>query len=121
MSKIVVVEDDQQMARLLRTIFELEGYQVVQTSAYQQILPIVRQTSPDVVLLDVRIQGRETMDLVRNMRQEGLTQVPVVMVSGMDLRRECLEAGANCFVPKPFLPDELVQVVRGLVKERDRQ
>jgi len=117
MSKIVIVDDDPQMSRLLRVLFELEGFEVVIAQRYQDILPTIQQARPDAVLMDVRVQGRETLDLVRQMRQEPvLTDIPVVMTSGMDYRRQCLEAGANCFLPKPFIPDEVVQTIGTLLK-----
>jgi DNA-binding response OmpR family regulator len=118
-STILVVDDDREMGRLLKTLFELEGHQVVVEPVYQEILPAARRILPDVILMDVRVHGRETIELVRRMREEdGLASIPVVMASGMDCRRECLEAGAECFVLKPFLPDELVRLVMDLLTER---
>jgi CheY-like chemotaxis protein len=117
MRKIVVVDDDPHMGRLLRTLFELEGFEVVTAHRYQDILPTIQQARPDAVLMDVRVQGRETLEVVRQMRQEpDLTDIPVVMTSGMDYRRQCLDAGANRFILKPFLPDEMVQTIGGLLK-----
>jgi DNA-binding response OmpR family regulator len=115
---ILVVDDDREMGRLMRTLFELEGYEVVIARDYQEILPALRQVLPDVVLMDLRVQNQETIALVREIREEeGLSGIPVVMTSGMDRRRECLEAGADVFVLKPFLPDELVRMVVDLLAE----
>ena len=117
MSTILLVEDDRNAARLLRTLFELENHHVVVTPAYQEVVPALRQVLPDAVLMDVLIQGQETIELVRQMRQEeDMTHIPVVMTSGMDCRWRCLEAGADLFVLKPFLPDQLVEAVIGLLK-----
>jgi len=117
MSMIMVVDDDRQMGRLLKTLFELEGHQVVVTLSYQEILDTLHQVEPDVVLMDVRVQNEETTALVRQIRQDGgLAHLPIVMTSGLDCREECLEAGADCFALKPFLPDELIQMVRDLLE-----
>jgi len=86
-STILLVEDDRNAARLLRTLFELENHHVVVTPAYQEVVPALRQVLP-----------------------------AVVMTSGMDCRWRCLEAGADLFVLKPFLPDQLVEAVIGLLK-----
>ncbi len=116
MRKIVIVDDDPQMSRLMRTLFELEGFEVFTAQRYQDILPVIQQAQPDAVLMDVRVQGRETLDVVRQMRREpDLTKIPVVMTSGMDYQRQCLEAGANCFLLKPFIPDEMVRMVGTLL------
>jgi len=113
----MVVDDDQQIGRLLKTLFELEGHEVVVACSYQEILPLLRQVVPDVVLMDVRVQNQETINLVRQIQQEeGLGDIPVAMTSGMDLRQECLEAGANLFILKPFLPDEVIRAVGDLLK-----
>jgi DNA-binding response OmpR family regulator len=115
--KIMVVDDDREMGRLLRTLFEMEGYQVSVVPVYEEILSTARQVMPDIVLMDVRLRGKETVDLMRQMRADvGLKRIPVVMTSGMDLGRECMEAGAKLFVLKPFLPDELVRTVGRLIE-----
>lgn len=117
MSTILVVDDDQEMGRLLRTLFELEGHKVVVTRYYGEVLPAIRRVFPDAIVLDVRVQSKETIDLVREMRQEKrLARIPVLMTSGLDRSRECLQAGADRFVLKPFLPDELVEIVASLLR-----
>lgn len=116
MRKIVIVDDDPNMSRLMCILFELEGFEVITAQRYQEILPLIQQVRPDVVLMDVRIQGRETLDVVRQIRREqDLTNIPVLMTSGMDYREQCLDAGANCFLLKPFIPDEMVRMVGTLL------
>ena len=114
---VMIVDDDRNIGRLLKTLFELEGHHVVEASTCQEVLPLLRQALPDVALMDVQLHGQETIALVRQMRQdEKAAHIPVVMTSAMDRRRECLEAGADLFIIKPFLPDELVQTVIDLLK-----
>ena len=112
MSKILIVDDDPQMSRLLRILFEMEGFEVVVAQRYQDILPTIQQARPDAVLMDVRVQGRETLDLVRQMRQErALTDIPVVHAGGHHHRDGLPEAmpgsGSQLF------PDEAVCPGRG--------
>lgn len=116
MNTIMLVEDNREMGRLMRLLFELEGCRVVATDAYEEVLPLLSQALPDAVLMDVQVQGQETIDLVRRMRQSDkrVAHIPVVMTSAMDYRRRCLEAGADQFILKPFLPDEVVQEVTSL-------
>ena len=122
MITIMLVEDHHEIGRLMRTLFELEGYRVVATDSYEEILPLLSQTLPDVVFMDVRIDGRETIDLVRQMRQTDgiLARIPIAMTSAWDCGPECLEAGANEFIQKPFLPDQVVQEVGSLSRQRPR-
>ena len=117
MSTIVVVDDDREVGRLMRVLFEMKNHDVVWVSTYRDIVPTVRQVLPDVVVLDVKVQGQETIDLVRQMQQdEHMAHIPVVMSSGLDCSQRCLEAGADLFVLKPFLPNQLIETVIGLLK-----
>ncbi len=122
MSTVLIIDDDREMVRLLRTLFELEGFQVATVSSYDEVLPTCRRVRPDAILMDVRLRGRETLDLARQIRrEEGLASVPLIMTSGMNCRHACLEAGADIFLLKPFLPDELVRTVQGLLSQPSRQ
>jgi CheY-like chemotaxis protein len=118
MLRITVIDDDPEMGRLLKTLFELEGYQVTSASKYQDVLPTITRAEPDVVLMDVRVQGKETIDLMRQMSQDKtMASIPVVMTSGMDRKEACLAAGAKAFVLKPFLPSEMTRMVTELLGE----
>jgi CheY-like chemotaxis protein len=117
---IMLVEDDREIGRLMRFLFELEGLHVVATDDYDEVLPLLHQALPDVVLMDVLLQGQQTIELMRQMRQsDGDTaRIPVVMTSAVDYGPECLQAGADHFILKPFLPDEVVQEVIDLSRRR---
>jgi DNA-binding response OmpR family regulator len=116
-STILVVDDDPEVGRLLSIVLELEGHQVTLVADYREVLPALRRDPPDVVVMDLRIQGRETTQLVRQMRREKkLARIPVVMASGTDCRERCVEAGADMFVLKPFAPRQLVEAVSGLLE-----
>ncbi len=115
MPKVMLVEDDATMRSLLQTLLELEGFEVVvsKNCSSQAILETCRQEIPDVLLLDVHLNQANGMDIVRALRQE---QSPVssriIMMSGMELRDACLQAGADDFILKPYLPDDLVSLIR---------
>lgn len=119
MPTIMLVEDNEGSRRLLKLLFEMEGYRVIDTGRYDEIVSLFRQSLPDAVLMDVQVHGKETFGLVREMRASGDVRaagVPLIMTSAMDCRRQCLEAGADQFILKPYLPDELVRQVDSLVR-----
>ncbi len=123
MPTIMLVEDNPGTRRLLKLLFEMEGYRVIDTDRYEEIVPLFHQSLPDAVLMDVQVQGRETISLVRKMRSVGerrASDIPLIMTSAMDCRQECLEAGADQFVLKPYLPDELVEEIGCLAKGQAR-
>ena len=118
---ILVLDDDKVFTELLKTVFELEGYQAVIVSGADDLVPTVREAGPALVLMDVHLAQTDTFDVVRELRaDEALQTVPVVMTSGIDHRHESLDAGANAFLAKPFRPPELLALIAGLVEGQDQ-
>ncbi|HLF80904.1 MAG TPA: response regulator [Anaerolineales bacterium] len=111
--KVMVVDDDRTMVTLLRTLLELDGYQVVQPKNAASVLESIAAERPDLVLMDVFLKGQDGIDLVRGLRKlPELALTPVVMTSGMDVSEQSLAAGANSFMLKPYDPDVLLQTIR---------
>mgnify|MGYP000061755530 CR=1 FL=1 len=120
MSNIIVVDDDPTFSGLLRTVLEFEGYQVLLVPTPGDVVPRVRETKPVLVLMDVHAEQGDTLGVLRDLRKdENLKDVLVVMTSGMDRSAECLEAGADEFLLKPFRPDELTTLIGDLIGKRD--
>lgn len=118
MGKLLVVEDDVTMRSLLRTIFELEGFKVCCQDAYaeEDIYRAIKEFSPDVLLLDVNLLNANGIEITRYVRKEFGENIGIVLSSGMPMRGESLEAGANDFIMKPFMPDELIEKVVALTQ-----
>lgn len=115
-SRIVVVDDDQVFSGLLKTVLEFEGYEVTVVPWPDDVLPTVRQLMPVLILMDVHTGRGDTLGVLRDIRaDEALKRVLVVMTSGMDRSPECLAAGADDFVLKPFSPSELLAKIAGLL------
>lgn len=112
MPKIMLAEDDQTMLALLKTLMRLEGFESVALGDNEDFLEAVQRESPDVLLMDVHLPQGNGLDFLRQMRSdprfEGLV---VLMASGMDLRYECVDAGANAFLLKPFMPETLISAI----------
>lgn len=117
--KIVIVDDDEAMRRLLRVICEGEGHQVVaQYADGQGLLDFVRNERPDVVCLDYELPGKNGFELLAEM-DAAANQVDVVMISGSsepELQGHAADLGAAGFIRKPFeeaqVVDELTQIER---------
>lgn len=118
MSKIMVLEDDPTMLSLLRTLLEIEGFQVTHTLEFEKAPEIIREERPDIILLDVNLRNVSGLDLISEIRgDESIEDMIVIMSSGMDLRDECMKKGASDFILKPYMPDELVRKIKGFVKD----
>jgi CheY-like chemotaxis protein len=120
MYKILLIEDDATMLSLLGTLLEFEGYQVASLNGEadaEEILQKMRGEKPELILLDVHLPGVSGFDLMRKMRtDEILKSTKVIMSSGMDLSLECRQAGADGFILKPYMPEELVEKIRETIE-----
>lgn len=115
MKRILLAEDDETMVALLKTLLKMEGYQVTALDAEADIVQAVLKTKPDILLMDVyllRLNGIE--ELARLRQTPGCKSVRVLMTSGLDFKHQCLENGADGFIQKPFMPDDLISALRGM-------
>lgn len=116
--KIMLVEDDRTMRAILKTLLELERFTVAAWNGQSgdNILEQIRAEHPQVLLLDVHLRSASGLDILRQIRgDDELVQMRVLMTSGMDLKDQCLEAGADGFLLKPYMPDELIGQIRAQV------
>jgi CheY-like chemotaxis protein len=114
MLRILLADDDYTMVSLLKTLLNMEGYQVATLlDKSGDILENVRLANPDVLLIDIFLGDRNGLDIVRQIRQApDLDRIKIIMVSGVDKEEECLAAGANAFLLKPYMPNELFDKIR---------
>ena len=108
----LVVEDDAALRMLVRVNLELEGFTVDEAGTLDEAEAALARSTPDVVLLDVHLDGRETLDLLARLRAEG---VPVALVTGSVDVDEYRDA-ADAVLSKPFVPQTLVAIARRLAR-----
>jgi CheY-like chemotaxis protein len=113
MSKIMLAEDDPTMVTLLKTLLGMEGYEVVALNMDDDVFESVRSDRPDVLLLDVHLPNANGLDVLAQVRANAETQdLSVVMTSGLNLEFECIHSGANGFLLKPYMPDDLLNILK---------
>src|SRR5262245_57487358 len=109
MLKVLVVDDEPQIRRLLKTGLGGYGYQVLTASNGQEALVTTAQKSPDVVILDIALgAGPDGLEICRNIRE--WSNVPIIMLSvrGEEKTKvNALDAGADDYLTKPFGLEEL--------------
>ena len=112
MPKVVLAEDDATMLTLLTTLLKLEGFEVV-VADLSDVPSVVTKEGPDHLLTDVHLAGKNGMDIVKTIRKNPANKkVNIVMTSGLNMRDECLKCGANYFLLKPFMPDDLIKLLK---------
>ncbi len=117
--RILAVDDDDQALRYIRDALVKSGYAVIATGDPEDVLRLVEEESPHVVLLDLMLPGVDGIDLMKEI--VSTRDVPVIFVSayGQDqLVAKAFEMGADDYVVKPFSPTELVARIRAAVRRR---
>lgn len=116
MPKVALIEDDAVMLALLQTLMEYEGFETVQLDGMGKvgdIVDLLRRERPDLILMDVHLRQINGLDLLRELRKDPLLQaVRVIISSGMELSSESSLEGADGFILKPYMPDDLVARIR---------
>jgi len=117
---ILVVDDEERMARFIRLNLEHDGFQVVEAFKGMQAIQSLRDSMPDLVLLDVMLPDLDGFEVLKLIRE--ISVVPVIMLTAKgeeDDRVHGLELGADDYITKPFSPRELVSRVRAVLRRTE--
>lgn len=119
-TRILIVEDEKQIARFLELELQHEGYTVDVKYDGRDGLKAVEQSEPDLVLLDIMLPGINGMEVCRRIRQ--FSEVPVIMLTAKDETTDKvmgLDLGANDYITKPFVIEELLARIRVALRKKD--
>ena len=118
MSKVLLIEDDDIMISLLETLLGFDGYEVVAYISGEDVIQVVRREQPDVILIDVNLKNLGInhitgLDLVEQIRSnKDIKHTGVILSSGINYQQESKAAGADAFLLKPFMPDDLLKLIK---------
>jgi DNA-binding response OmpR family regulator len=115
-STILVCEDDASLRELICAILRDE-FEVSEAADGDEAIEIARAVRPELMVLDIMLPGRSGLEVigdVKSMAETAAMRV-IAMSAWDDVADQALEAGADAFLQKPFLPDELVARVRGML------
>jgi len=120
--KILIIEDDTTMVSLLKMLLGLEGYHVVTLSSEDQdIINLAQNELPNLILLDVHLGQQNGLDVVKSLKKiTKLEDIKVIMTSGLDLGESCIKAGADDFILKPYMPDELLKKIKDFFPNNEK-
>ena len=116
-TRVLIVEDDEALARVISDNLRFEGYEVEATGDGNDAITRLRAFQPDIVLLDIMLPNRNGLDLCAVIRQGG--RVPVIILSARSQKADKikgLQLGADDYLAKPFDYDELLARVKALLR-----
>jgi len=115
-TKLLLVEDDPIMLSLLHKLLTFEGYEIIPMDRFldlDEILTCIHEEKPALILLDVHLERFDGFDILKQLRSfnEGKS-IRVLMSSGMDLSERSKAEGADGFILKPYMPDDLIKTIQ---------
>ncbi len=119
---VLLIEDEEEIAELLRLVFEKEGFRLLHAASGEKGLDLLTQRSPRAVVLDLGLPGIDGMEVCRRIRAS--SEIPIIMLTARDDEIDKvlgLELGADDYVTKPFSPRELVARVKAVLRRSEQQ
>ncbi|HEX7718748.1 MAG TPA: response regulator transcription factor, partial [Woeseiaceae bacterium] len=117
--RVLVIEDDPGMRRFLRNTLKVQNYDVRETASGEEGIRMIRQTGPELVILDLGLPDRDGMELISEIRR--LSPAPILVLSSRSDEKGkvmALDLGADDYVSKPFGVDELMARIRTALRHR---
>ena len=125
MARILIVEDSPDNMKLFRTILALKGHEVTGLPGGEGLLDAIEQGSPDLVLMDIQLPGKDGFTLLQEIRESSLPRVRVIALTAHAMtgdRERALDAGFDDYITKPIdirnFPDQVQRALQG--KARDK-
>src|SRR6186713_1601888 len=120
MERVLIVDDDPDIVRLVRYNLSHSGYEVQSAGTGREALELVQKQPPDLVVLDVMLPDVDGLEVCRTLRQQASSRrIPILMLTarGEEIDRVVgFELGADDYVAKPFSPRELVLRVKSILR-----
>lgn len=117
MKKILVVEDEQTISRVLTVYLQHAGYKVFQAFDGEEAIELFKEYSPNLVLLDVMLPGRDGWSILEEIRK--ISACPVIMLTALgdiDYRLKGLNHGADDYITKPFVGEEVIARISAVLR-----
>lgn len=119
--KILVVDDEPAMVRMLRNVLEERGYAVIEASRGEECLEKAIKKAPDLILLDVMLPGPSGLSICKRLKDNAVTKdIPVILVTallGESIQEKGMESGAAYVISKPYDTADLLWQIEDAIKK----
>ncbi len=112
---VLIVDDDEMIRRLVRTVLEADDFEVIDAKNGELALTMIEDKRPAVVVLDVMMPGLSGVDVCRRLDHNNVKVIILTARDDADLAEECMAAGADAFLTKPFSSIQLLDLVEDLL------
>jgi two-component system, OmpR family, KDP operon response regulator KdpE len=117
--RILIVDDEPQIRRFLRTTLSAHGYRVIEASCGREAMTLTATERPELMLLDLGLPDIEGLEVIHRLREWSAVPIIVVSVRGQEAKKiEALDSGADDYVTKPFGMGELLARIRAALRHR---
>lgn len=118
-TKVLIIDDDEGILDAVKAVLEYENFDVSTNSNGQKIIGVVEKTTPDIILLDLLLSGKDGKEVASEIRSNDSTKkIPIIMLSAHpNVKADAELAGANDFLAKPFDINELLSKIRSHTKK----
>lgn len=122
--RLLVVDDEAKLLKAVAATLRAEGYEVMTARSGVDALVSVNQTTPDLIVSDIRMPGMDGFQLARTLRSNPRTKfVPIIFLTAKDEREDRINGfrtGVDAYLTKPFDPEELIAVVANIIHRIER-
>lgn len=123
-AKILAVDDEKHIVRLVQINLQKEGYEVITASNGQEALDRIAADKPDLVIMDVMMPQMDGFEALKTLKSQPETvNLPVIMLTAKAQDADVFEgwkSGADLYLTKPFNPSELMSFVKRILQDRDK-
>lgn len=120
---VLVAEDDEDVALLITQMLKNEGYCYHWSENGKEAMETIARKQPQLIITDIMMPQMDGIELIKNIRaDENTNHIPIIVVSARTENNDRLiglDAGAEVYLGKPFIPDELLMMVRKLIEQRE--
>jgi twitching motility two-component system response regulator PilH len=119
---VLVVDDMPDAREMYRGYFEFRGLRVLTAADGLEALTCIQDERPDVIVLDLAMPRMTGWDVIRNLKTQAKTaSIPIVALSGQDARDSALVQGADSYLHKPCVPEDLLREILRVLREPKRR
>jgi DNA-binding response OmpR family regulator len=114
---ILIIDDNEDILFMLKAMLKHKGYRVSIKETPENIESYIKEITPDIILMDMLLSGADGREICMRIKSDpALTHIPVIMISAHPhAKKECIEAGANSFLDKPFEMNGLFNTIESLL------